>query len=45
LPKQQTIHQQQRLKLVKTLASIPSRASNKNGKSKYWFSTRIAFVS
>jgi len=29
---------------VKTLASVPSRASNKNGKFKYRFPTRIAFV-
>jgi len=29
---------------VKTLASVPSRASNKNGKSKYRFPTGIAFV-
>jgi len=29
---------------VKTLASVPSRASNKNGKSKYHFPTGIALV-
>jgi len=29
---------------VKTLASVPSRASNKNGKFRYRFPTKIAFV-
>jgi len=29
---------------VKTLVSVSSHASNKNGKSKYCFPTRIVFV-